>query len=70
MAVVEFMPDWIYTFMIIPIVVMALKHFALERKVTKLATTQLFYVQQVEKICNDLKDIKFMMGRVDEHLRK
>ena len=67
----EVLGSWVYSFLIVPIVLLALKHFALsstvsslstaqkslasKESVTKIDATQVFNIKRVEKLCNDFK---------------
>ena len=70
---VEEIPSWIYTFLILPILVLYQKHFSIKTRVVKLETTQEFYTKKVDKICDSseklAKEVHEMIGKMDEHLR-
>jgi len=73
MPQLEFLPDWIYTFLILPIAVLFQRHFHNGNRITVLETNQENYMKKVDKMCksnDDLaKSINQMIGRLDEHLR-
>jgi len=73
MAFLEFMPDWIYTFLLLPIIILFQKHFSLKNDVTELKTNQATYIKKIDKICESNEELKkqvnIMIGRLDEHLR-
>ena len=73
MSVDEFIPNWIYTFLILPILVLYQKHFSIKNRVTILETRQDFYTKKVDKMCKSsdelAKEVHEMIGKMDEHLR-
>ena len=70
----EFIPNWIYTFLLLPIIVLYQKHFSMKNKITKIETTQEFYTKKVDKICESNEElageIHKMLGEWDEHKRQ
>ena len=73
MSSVEFLPDWIYTFLLLPIVIMAQKHFSLSSKVAVLEATQNLKKKDVTELQQCMKDltakVERLSGQIDEHLR-
>ena len=73
MSEIEIIPNWIYTFLLLPIIVLYQKHFSMKNKVTKIETTQEFYTKKVDKICESneklVSKIDKMLGEWDEHKR-
>lgn len=73
MSEIEFIPNWIYTFLVLPIVLLYQKHFSMKNRLTKIETTQEFYTKKVDKMCQSsdelAKEVHEMIGKMDEHLR-
>lgn len=71
MPVLEFLPDWIYTFLLIPVVILFQKHFSLSSRVDVIETTQNLKKVDVEELQTCMKDltskIDFLSGQFDEH---
>lgn len=74
MSGIEYFPNWIYTFLIIPIVIGFQKHFSLQNRVTKVETIQESYTKKIDKMCKSSDalsaKVNTMIGRMDEHLRQ
>ena len=74
MTEIPFIPSWIYTFLIIPIVLAFQKHFSLASRVSVLESKKESVEKRLDNLCcstNDLKDeVHEMIGRLDEHLRR
>lgn len=73
MAGEEFLPDWIYTFLILPIAVLFQRTFSVSSRVKVLESKDRIDDEKINKICssNDelSKEVHELIGRVDEHLR-
>lgn len=71
---VEFLPDWIYTFLLLPIILLFQKHFTLKNKVTKIETNQENYIKKIDDLCQSNQSLEEkvnqMLGRWDEHIRE
>ena len=69
----EFIPSWIYTFLVLPIVILAQKHFSLSSKVAVLEATQNLKKKDVTELQQCMKDltakVEHLSGQIDEHLR-
>jgi len=74
----EFLPNWIYTFLILPIVVLFQRQFSFKnivtKEITELKTNQKIYIDKVNKICQSneelAKEVNQMIGKMDEHFRQ
>lgn len=71
MPVLEFLPDWIYTFLLLPIVLLFQKHFALSSRVDVIETTQNLKKKDVDELQICMKDLSekmnYLSGQFDEH---
>lgn len=74
MSEIEFVPNWIYTVLILPIIVLFQKHFSIKSRVVKLETTQDFYTKKVDDVCESnaklSEKVHEMLGRLDANLGK
>lgn len=70
----EFLPDWIYTFLILPIAILFQRHFVLSSKVVILQEKDKINDKKFDKLCESIddltKEVHELIGRWDEHLRK
>lgn len=66
--------NWVYTFLIVPIVIMAQKHFSLSSRVAVVESTQNLKKEDITELQKCMKDlsgkVENLSGQIDEHLRK
>lgn len=66
--------NWIYTFLIIPMVIMAQKHFSLSSRVAVVESTQNLKLKDVKELQKCMKDlsgkVENLSGQIEEHFRK
>lgn len=71
---IEFLHDWVYTFLVIPIIVLFQKHFSLKNRITQIETNQENYIKKIDELCKSSKSLEEkvnqMLGRWDEHIRR
>ena len=74
MSEIEFIPNWIYTFLVLPIIVLFKQQFSHSTRITVLEEKDNITENQIKRICESNKSLEekvnTMIGRVDEHLRK
>ena len=74
MSEIEFLPNWIYTVLIIPILVMAQRHFSLSSRVAVVESTQNLKKQDITELQKCMKDlsnkVQYLSGQFDEHNKK
>ena len=70
---IDFLPEWIYTVLIIPIGLAFQKHFSLKNKVTEIETNQKNYIEKIDKLCSEqtklAQSVNFMRGELNEYFR-
>ena len=71
MSEIEFIPNYIYTVLILPIIVLFQKHFSVSSRVTVLESKDKIDDEKFGNICTCLdeltKEVHEMLGRWDEH---
>jgi len=69
MSLIENFPDWINIFLIAPLGFALMKIINHSSRITKIETTQTFYVDKVEKICRSneelQKEVHELIGRLE-----
>lgn len=69
----EFIPNWIYTFLLIPLGIFIQKHFSLSARVDVIESTQnlkLKDVQELQKCMSELSlKVEYLSGQIEEHFR-
>jgi len=73
MSEIEFIPNWIYTVLLLPLALLFQRQFSIKSRVTVLESTQKIYVERIDAVCesNEIlsKEVHQMLGRFDEFLR-
>lgn len=74
MSFEEFVPNWIYTFLLIPLGVFIQKHFSLSARVDVIEATQNLKKEDITKLQECMSElsnkIEYLNGQFDEHNRK
>lgn len=69
MVQVEFLPDWIYTFLLLPMALLFQKHFSLSSRVAVVEATQNLKKQDITELQTCMKDlttkIDYLSGKID-----
>jgi len=70
----DFLPDWIYTFLIIPIVILFQRNFSLYSRVSVIENTQNLKKEDITNLQNCMKDlsskVEHLIGQFEEHNKK
>ncbi|MCJ8305662.1 MAG: hypothetical protein HRU07_01270 [Nitrosopumilus sp.] len=70
---IDFLPDWIYTFLVLPITILFQRYFVMSSRVTVLEKKDLINDEKFEKLCNSVdeltKEVHKLVGTMNEHLR-
>lgn len=74
MSEIDFIPNWIYTFLVLPILVLFKQQFSNSSRITVLESKDRIDDEKIKRICDSNgsleEKVNQLIGRVDEHLRK
>lgn len=69
---VEFLPEWIYTFLLLPIIVLFQRYFALSSRVAVIENTQNLKKEDIKELQRCMKDFSLKVenlgGKIDGFL--
>jgi hypothetical protein len=69
----SFLPDWIYTFLILPIAILFQRYYVSSSRITVLENKDEINDDKFEKLCGSVdeltKEVHELIGKIDEHLR-
>ena len=74
MSSIEFIPNWIYTFLIVPLIVLFKQQFSFGSRITVLEKKDKIDDDKIKKVCDATDklatEVNQMLGAWKEHLRK